>query len=480
MRANPPRERRLSLTSLFSPGGGRGLFSPGGGERECQPIEAIPGVEAICVQLQRMDQAYRALLADIEEHAVSEVKAAGLLRRAAEALAQVAVAEGEGEGDWGLWSGLGSSMLEASSVRMSRYKTRATAAPSVSRQQDLWDHGGALWTPAFAQSTVIKDFVDGVLARALAARTQYRATLAEASQQVARLQHLQEALSRAPASNQEALHQAVVAQRIVLRAATHKLSIDRRNLVQRFGKVEHSKSAISKELASTLEVEQEFGVQSAEHTHAAFTAASERGVQKRFQLHRRESVKGEPPVLVPVWTHTVLPASGDSVHVCPAFQIHGVAAQASQEFGSVLSRRVAGGRVIGKAWGSGEGVESEMEGACIYEEPGVAVSEEGETGDNGQGDEGGGQIQEHERGEKEEERVGAAVAMPTICLCPISSQVMREPVRRKRKHERILPQCFGDRVSVARSLSSCRSSSDSSFPASAPPPPPTRSRPPCI
>ena len=78
------------------------MFSPGGGEREHQPIEAIPGVEAICVQLQRTDQCYRGLLADIEEHSVSEIKAAGLLRRTAEALAHVAVVDGEGEGDWGV------------------------------------------------------------------------------------------------------------------------------------------------------------------------------------------------------------------------------------------------------------------------------------------------------------------------------------------------------------------------------------------
>jgi hypothetical protein len=85
-----------------------------------------------------MDQEYRALLADLEEHAVSECKAARQLAKAAEALALVAVVDGEGDGDWGVWSGLCSSFLAQSHLRLAICKTQAPAAevrqraPSVS------------------------------------------------------------------------------------------------------------------------------------------------------------------------------------------------------------------------------------------------------------------------------------------------------------------------------------------------------------
>lgn len=185
----PPRERRGSFAGLFSPGG---LFSPtqpvsaaDGDGSDHAPLECIPGVEAICVQLQRMDTEYRALLADVEEHAVSEIKAARQLGRLAEALAAVAVADGEGEGDWGPWSAMGSAVLEQSTQKVALHKMRAVAPSAEARQSHLWEEGGALYTPAVALTTVVKDLVDGVLARALAARSTYRATLADASAQVA-------------------------------------------------------------------------------------------------------------------------------------------------------------------------------------------------------------------------------------------------------------------------------------------------------
>jgi hypothetical protein len=183
--------RRGSFASLFSPGG---LFSPSSGadsglDRGAS-IEAIPGVEAICVQLQQMDQEYRALLADLEDHAVSECKAARQLAKAAEALALVAVVDGEGEGDWGVWSGLGSSLLAQSHLRLALCKTQAVAPAAEVRQRHLWEEGGALHTPAVALITAVRDLVDGVLARAVASRTQYRDTLAEASTQVLRLQNM--------------------------------------------------------------------------------------------------------------------------------------------------------------------------------------------------------------------------------------------------------------------------------------------------
>ena len=233
--ATPQRERRGSLAGLFSPGG---LFSPAAGRApsgggDAVPVEAIPGVEAICVQLQEMDEQYRALVGDLEEHAAREVKAARQLAKTAEALALVAVVDGEAEGDWGVWSALGSSVLAQSQSKLALYKTQVrsrmramclrarTRAPSRTlaiahthtkstraiapahtgarrtraraqavapsaevRQKHLWEEGGALYTPAVALITAIRDLVDGVLARAVAARTQYRDTLAEASLQV--------------------------------------------------------------------------------------------------------------------------------------------------------------------------------------------------------------------------------------------------------------------------------------------------------
>jgi len=142
------------------------------------------------VQLQQMDQEYRALLADLEEHAVSECKAARQLAKAAEALALVAVVDGEGEGDWGVWSGLGSSLLAQSHLRLALCKTQAVAPAAEVRQRHLWEEGGALHTPAVALIAAVRDLVDGVLARAVASRTQYRDTLAEASTQVPRQQNM--------------------------------------------------------------------------------------------------------------------------------------------------------------------------------------------------------------------------------------------------------------------------------------------------
>ena len=245
------------------------------------------------MQLQQMDQEYRALLADLEEHAVSECKAARQLAKAAEALALVAVVDGEGEGDWGVWSGLGSSLLAQSHLRLALCKTQAVAPAAEVRQRHLWEEGGALHTPAVALITAVRDLVDGVLARAVASRTQYRDTLAEASTQVprqqnmhllffsvfsfadiflynvrlrshgyktciyhivylffdtfiiyhfgaqvARLQNMQELLARASAANRDAQLQHVQTQRIQVRALNHKLGMDRVELVRRYARVQ--------------------------------------------------------------------------------------------------------------------------------------------------------------------------------------------------------------------------------------------------
>ncbi len=184
VKSGPATPQRWALRASFS-----NLFSPSSGaDAGPVPIEAIPGVEAICVQLQQMDQEYRALLANLEEHAVSECKAARQLAKTAEALALVAVVDCEGEGDWGVWSGLGSSLLAQSHLMLALCKTQAVAPAAEVRQRHLWEEGGALHTPAVALITAVRDLVDGVLARAVAARTQYRDTLAEASTQVPWLQ----------------------------------------------------------------------------------------------------------------------------------------------------------------------------------------------------------------------------------------------------------------------------------------------------
>ena len=412
----------MSLASIFSPARGSRTL-PSGGEPNHPPMETIPGVEAICVQLQRMDQGYRGLLADIEEHSVSEMKAASLIRRTAEALANVAVVEGEGEGDWGVWSGFGSTMLELSLAKMSRYKTRATATAAVARQQDLWDDGGALWTPAFAQCTVIKEFLDGVLARAIAARSQYRSSLAEASQQVSRLQHLQEALARAPRANKEALHQAVVTQRVALRATQHKVAMDRVELVHRYARALHSKGAMAVELKNTLLAEQDSETDGAHHITTAARAAGGRGFRQRFQLHRRESVKGEPPVLVSVYTNTALAAEDFGTgHSCPAIRLNGVASQPSREFGSVIADHASGQRaqLCGERGQGGRvcaGRGGVRNSTCEDEEAAASFRE-------GVGWGGGGE----EEGEGFSEANVGAGSMPSICLCPISGQVMRDPV----------------------------------------------------
>ena len=195
----PQRERRGSFAGLFTPGG---IFFPPAGrtsstdDNDSVPIEAIPGVEAICVQLQRMDQEYRGLLADIEEHSMSEIHAARQLAKAAQALASVAVANGESEDAWGAWSSVGSTLLATSTLNVALYKTRTSAPANEVRQSHLWEEGGALWTPAVALATVIKDMVDGVLGRALVARAHYRDTLAEASLQVVSAQIIADVRAR--------------------------------------------------------------------------------------------------------------------------------------------------------------------------------------------------------------------------------------------------------------------------------------------
>jgi hypothetical protein len=90
--------------------------------------DVVPGAEAVCAQLDAADRAYRELFATLEEAFAEQCRAARAAARAADALAAVAVAEGDGPGEWGHHAALGAAALAEAQWRFATYRTFTAAS----------------------------------------------------------------------------------------------------------------------------------------------------------------------------------------------------------------------------------------------------------------------------------------------------------------------------------------------------------------